>query len=109
MDSRSDFTKLVVAGISLLITEQALAEDPTAEAQFACHGGKTIAATFYPDSVALKLSDGRTLKVPQAMSGSGARYANADESFVFWNKGDTAFITEGAGTKETYGGYVVAK
>ena len=30
------------------------------------------------------------------MSGSGARYANKDESFVFWNKGNTAFITEGA-------------
>jgi membrane-bound inhibitor of C-type lysozyme len=42
------------------------------------------------------------------MSGSGARYANADESFVFWNKGDTAFITEGGG-KEIYSGYVIAK
>ena len=57
------------------------------------------------DSVELKLSDGRSLKIPQAMSGSGARYANTDESFVFWNKGDTAFITEGkkeeAGLKST--------
>jgi hypothetical protein len=29
------------------------------------------------------------------MSASGARYASADESVVFWNKGNTAFITEG--------------
>jgi membrane-bound inhibitor of C-type lysozyme len=36
------------------------------------------------------------------LSGSGARYANKDESFVFWNKGDTAFITEGASGEETY-------
>jgi len=31
----------------------------------------------------------------QAISASGARYANTDESIVFWNKGDTAFIQEG--------------
>ena len=50
----------------------------------------------------LKLSDGRSLSLPQVLSGSGARYANKDESFVFWNKGDTAFITEGASGEETY-------
>ena len=71
--------------------------------------GKTIDASFYADSVNLKLSDGRSLKLPQAMSGSGARYANKDESWVFWNKGDTAFITEGADGKETYSGCVVVK
>ena len=42
--------------------------------------------------------------VPQAMSASGARYANKDETFVFWNKGDTAFVTEGKDGKETYSG-----
>jgi hypothetical protein len=50
------------------------------------------------------LSDGRGLTVPQAMSASGARYANKDETFVFWNKGDTAFVTEGKDGKETYSG-----
>ena len=35
------------------------------------------------------------MTLPQAISASGARYANSDESFVFWNKGDTAFIQEG--------------
>jgi len=42
------------------------------------------------------------LSLPQVMSGSGARYANKDESFVFWSKGNTAFITEGAGGEETH-------
>ena len=56
------------------------------------------------NSVDLKLSDGRSLKVPQAMSASGARYANKDETFVFWNKGDTAFVTEGKDGKEAYSG-----
>ncbi|MCE9643018.1 MAG: MliC family protein [Candidatus Andersenbacteria bacterium] len=68
---------------------------------FACDAGKTVQATFYLDNdtrVDLKLSDGRAMSLPHAMSASGARYANADESIVFWNKGDTAFITEGDAT-----------
>ena len=69
-----------------------------------CQGGKSIEATFYANSVNLKLSDVWSLTVPQAMSASGARYANKDETFVFWNKGDTAFVTEGKDGKETYSG-----
>lgn len=93
----------------LLAGSAALAEAPVATAAFKCKGGKTIDATFYADAVDLKLSDGRSLKVPQAMSGSGARYANADETFVFWNKGNTAFVTEGKDGKETYSGCVTEK
>lgn len=74
---------------------QNLSEVPTAVATFSCDQGKTIGATFYKNSVSLVLSDGRKLSVPQAISASGARYANADETFVFWNKGNTAFIEEG--------------
>lgn len=72
---------------------------------FMCDNNKSIIATFYQSDdkgVDLKLSDGRMLTVPHAMSGSGARYANADESFVFWNKGITAFITEGKDGATTY-------
>ena len=103
------FAKIIASGIPLVMAPQILAANPTATAKFACHAGKTIVAIFYPDSVELKLSDGRSFKIPQAMSGSGARYANADESFVFWNKGDTAFISEGKANKETYSGCVIAK
>lgn len=70
-------------------------EVPVNIATFACEQGKTIGATFYSAKVELILSDGRKLSLPQAISASGARYANADESFVFWNKGNTAFISEG--------------
>jgi membrane-bound inhibitor of C-type lysozyme len=77
-----------------------------AEATFECSAGKSIRASFYSDKVDLVLSDGRTMSLPQTMSGSGARYANADETIVFWNKGDTAFITEGANGPETYSGCV---
>lgn len=90
------------------------------KASFTCDGGKTIAASFYQGSttpaqagqppvangsVALSLSDGRSLTLPQTISGSGIRYANADESMVFWEKGNTAFMTESGTT--TFGGCVL--
>jgi putative hemolysin len=79
----------------------------TIRAVFACDAGKTVQASFVngaQGSVALVLSDGRKLALPQTPSGSGARYANGDESFVFWNKGNTAFIDENG--KMTYAGCV---
>ena len=73
--------------------------------QLRCASGKSIDANFIngPAShVKLMLSDGRTLDLPQTLSGSGARYANAAETIVFWNKGNTAFIEESG--KTTYEG-----
>jgi membrane-bound inhibitor of C-type lysozyme len=104
------FVKLGLIGTALLLASPALAQAPiVAKATFKCKDGKSIHATFYADSVDLKLSDGRSLALPQATSASGARYASKDESFVFWNKGDTAFITEGKDGKETYSDCVAAK
>jgi membrane-bound inhibitor of C-type lysozyme len=76
-------------------------------ASFVCDGGRTIGAVFTagtPGSVELHLSDGRRLVLPQTISASGARYANADESVIFWNKGRTAFIEEAG--HQTYSGCV---
>jgi|SRR5579859_3012999 len=64
------------------------------KASYTCDEGKTIDATYYQSSVALVLSDGRTMTLPQTISGSGIRYANAGESIVFWSKGNTAFMQE---------------
>jgi hypothetical protein len=55
--------------------------------------------------VDLELSDGRTFSLPQVISADGARYANSDQSFVFWNKGNGAFIEENGTT--TYSGCVL--
>jgi len=80
-----------------------------AHISYLCQEGKTIVADYYqgpsettkPDekptpngSVSLVLSDGRKLTLPQTVSASGIRYANADESMVFWSKGNGAFIVE---------------
>lgn len=63
-------------------------------ANFTCAGGKSVQATFAGDNANLILSDGRRLSLPRAISANGARYANTNESFVFWNVGNTAFIEE---------------
>lgn len=74
------------------------ADRPVAHVSFTCKEGKSIGAVFYKRKVELSLSDKRALTLPQTISASGARYANADESVVFWNKGTTAFVTEGTET-----------
>ncbi len=87
----------------------ARSELPINTTVYACDEGKTITASFYTASsggkVSLILSDGRTMLLPQTISASGARYS-ADEIFVFWNKGNTAFIEEGE--VQTYAGCVTA-
>lgn len=61
---------------------------------FTCSDTKVVQAIFFKDKVELNLSDKRNILLLQAISASGARYANSDESFVFWNKGNTSFIEE---------------
>jgi membrane-bound inhibitor of C-type lysozyme len=71
------------------------ADGVISSATFHCMEGKTIQALFFKDKVELILSDGRNMLLLRAVSADGERYANTDESVVFWSKGDTAFIEEG--------------
>lgn len=63
-------------------------------AVFDCSDNKSFQAVFSGNIVDLTLFDGRKILLNQAMSADGARYTNKDKSFVFWNKGNTGFITE---------------
>ena len=88
------------------------------QVSYLCNEGKTIEAGFYEGvavsqpqpgeppiptgSVSLVLSDGRKLTLAQTISASGIRYANSDESFVFWGKGNGAFVLEA--NNQTYAG-----
>lgn len=74
-------------------------------ANFNCEDGKTINAVFFDDKVELTLSEGSSLLLLRALSGSGSRYTNTGETYIFWNKGDTAFLEEGSET--TYNNCVV--
>lgn len=94
----------------------AQAPSPVATVQYSCAEGKSLSAEFFdgptrtaPDGrpipggrVILTLADGKKLTLPQTLSGSGIRYANEGETFVFWSKGETAFVEEGAGQTVTY-------
>jgi membrane-bound inhibitor of C-type lysozyme len=95
---------------------------PVNTVSYSCDAGKTIVAAFYQGenkpvaagqmpiptgSVILKLSDGRSMTLPQTISADGARYANTNESFVFWSKGNGAFITEKTLDNMTYKNCVV--
>jgi membrane-bound inhibitor of C-type lysozyme len=96
-------SSIALAGTLLAFASTAaVAEDVIATVKYACADSKTIDATYYADKVEIVLSDGRDMTLPQTMSGSGIRYANADESFVFWSKGNTAFATEGDADEPTY-------
>jgi membrane-bound inhibitor of C-type lysozyme len=67
-------------------------------ADYVCEQNKTMRAVFVSGRqprVELSLGDGRHLTLPRAPAASGTRYASADESTVFWSKGDTAFLMEG--------------
>ena len=51
-------------------------------------------STTTGNSVQISLSDGRQMTLPQVISADGARYANVDESDVFWNVGNQATFWE---------------
>jgi membrane-bound inhibitor of C-type lysozyme len=101
----------------------AQAPAPVNTVQYSCAQGKSLVAEYFDGAtrmapngmpipgghVILTLSDGKRLNLPQTLSGSGIRYANADESFVFWSKGDTAFVEEGPKQTQTYSGCVGQK
>lgn len=111
------FGKIVTA-FTFLTASAALAQapSPVATVQYSCAEGKSLIAEYFdgptrtaPDGrpipggrVIVTLADGKKLTLPQTLSGSGIRYANDGESFVFWSKGDTAFVEEGRNHTVTY-------
>jgi len=104
-------------------TACAQAPAPVSVVQYSCEQGKSLVAEYFDGPartaangmpipggrVVLTLAGGKRLTLPQTLSGSGIRYANADESFVFWSKGDTAFVEEGPSQTQTYKGCVGEK
>jgi len=97
---------------------------PIAQATYICNGDKTIDAAFYrgepkpvepgeppipSGSVKIILSDGRSFDLPQTISADGSRYANSNESFIFWSKGSRALVLEDNVEKNYIGCIVIAK
>jgi len=100
----------VVAIVRMQTQKATQGSQPIATISYACKDSKAIVAAYYqgesrpaqsPDkppipggSVNLALSDGRTMILAQTISADGTRYANPDESFVFWSKGNGALVLE---------------
>lgn len=67
---------------------------------YACDG-KAVTADFLIDKEAVRLQfDGRTLTLPQAISGSGSRYADT-EGNEFWEHQGEATLTVAGGKPQT--------
>lgn len=116
MTKRTQIILLVVAAVVIAFlvfmghSSTPAANQTIATVTYSCDAGKGIVATFYQGatkpaagpnqpptpggSALIKLSDGRTMTLNQTISADGGRYANADESFVFWGKGNTALVLE---------------
>jgi membrane-bound inhibitor of C-type lysozyme len=73
-----------------------VATKPISTANYSCDAGSTIAASFSTNSASLKLSDGRSLVLPQIISADGAQYQQG--SILFVTKGDQAFLQENGNT-----------
>jgi membrane-bound inhibitor of C-type lysozyme len=58
-------------------------------------------------SVTLELSDGQTLDLPQTISADGVRYADANDTFVFWSKGNSALIQQNGSSSSSYRNCIV--
>jgi len=95
-------------------------QKPINTVSYACDAGKTIVAAYYEGtstpavsagqppvpggSVSLALSDGRKMILPQTISADGTRYASADNSIVFWSKGNGLTFTENS--QQTFSGCI---
>jgi membrane-bound inhibitor of C-type lysozyme len=113
------FVKVVIPLLPLTLAAGiacAQSEKPISTVRYVCDNGRTLTASYFDGPlrtlangmpvpgghVVLTLGDGQVLNLQQTASGSGIRYANQRETFVFWSKGDGAFVEEGPGQAQTY-------
>jgi membrane-bound inhibitor of C-type lysozyme len=105
---------ILAIGFSLYInqpvSEQTESPVVTGQTTYQCMDGHTVEAVFMtqgpiPESVpgqppvsnalvSLSLDGATEVLLPHAISADGSRYANADESFVFWSKGNGAMVLQ---------------
>ena len=78
----------LAGAVFLASLAQAFAEDRTGVI-YRCDDGKGVTASFLTaTNEALITTDGQTFRLPQGLSGSGARYT--DGTVLFWIKGNDA-------------------
>jgi membrane-bound inhibitor of C-type lysozyme len=87
-------------------------DDHTVEAVFMTEGPMPESAPEQPPAsnalVSLSLDGAQDILLPHAISADGSRYANDDESLVFWSKGNGAMVLQN-GAESTYQNCIVVK
>jgi len=113
---------VIVVGVGMWYVSNNIKQNSSfslvAQADYICNNNKTIKVDFYKGEektvqpgempipngkVEIILSDGRSLELFQTISADGGRYANSDESFIFWDKGDNALVLENNEEKDYIG------
>ena len=103
---------------SAVVTTPVQTGQPQSTVAYSCDQNKVLVAQYYDGTssvaangmplpgghVVLTLNDGSMMNLAQTVSADGTRYANADESFIFWGKGNTAFVQQG--DTQTYTGCI---
>ena len=88
----------VTNDVGLLTLTQVTPTEPSTSATYTC-GNQIVSARFAGNAVDVTMND-ETHRLQQTRSASGARYANADETLVFWDRGITALLVS-RGTEVT--------
>jgi len=102
---------------------EAKAPAPIQTVHYACDQGKALIVQYFdgptrtaPNGmplpgghVVLTQAGGVHRVLQQTPSGSGIRYADPGETFVFWSKGDGAFVEEGPKQTVTFANCVAQK
>ena len=104
--------------LSFLATSAASAQSPAPinTVQYVCDQGRSLVVEYFTGAartapngmplpgghVVVTQADGTRHTLQQTASASGIRYANEGKSFVFWSKGDGAFVEEGPSQTVTY-------
>lgn len=86
---------VVVVGVYFFINreKEPIAPAPIVASYLSETDDSQVQATFADETVTFSHESTGQVVLPQVISASGARYANADESIIFWEKGGEATIT----------------
>lgn len=61
---------------------------------YLCEEGKSFEVAIDGSTARIYLDNENDYSLKHVMSASGAKYANTDETIIFWSKGSEAFILE---------------
>ncbi len=121
---------LIICGLAYVVWQNksenlSIQKSPAHTATYMCNNNQKITAGFYDGnnqtqsepntppiptgSVTLTFGDGSTIALNQTLSADGGRYANTDESFIFWSKGNGAMVLQNNVEKDYTGCIIVAE